>query len=355
MTLARLVLANMRFHRRTITLTVASVALLLFLALSAVVFTTTIRQLADAPLRALHTEIILQKDTANKNPANIRTSGVIMPFTLTAFPRDTTLRTLSAIPNVSGLSTALVLWQFDAANNRTIVGISVNDKPIGLRKIAQWLMPGSTFFSADNAQEVILERHFAKLFGYTRGGTYTVGDHHYTIVGIVDFKEQSNLANAQVFMPYTTALALSGARTPVVNQVYIAVHNAALLTRTRGAITRAFPTFSLLTKDRLLKNVSSFHRIIYRFGTLFAIAASVLAGAMIAWILTLHRAALHTHTAILHAIGWPRALIVTWIVLELTIITATAAIIALALTTIVSRGILPHITLTATPLISFMR
>ena len=116
----KLVFKNLSFYWKKVLLTILLVASLFFLTLASFLFTNKIKSLADAPLNALQTEIILQEDSANKNPEQIKTSGVIMPFNLKSFSKSKTLSKLAKVPGVKDVSTALILWQFDIQNNRTI-------------------------------------------------------------------------------------------------------------------------------------------------------------------------------------------------------------------------------------------
>jgi len=343
------VVKNLSFYRKKVFLTTALVAALFFLMLAAFLFTQKIKRLADAPLQALQTEIIVQKDSANKSAQQIKTSGVIAPFNLTAFSKSDALAKLAQISGVTEVSTALVLWQFDLRNNRTIVGIDVHDPQIGLRKIQQWLMPRSRFFTDNNAREVIVERHFAKLFGFKRGGVYKINDADYTIVGIVDFKEQSNLANAQIFMPYGSTLALLGAKREVINQAYVSVADVSHLPAVHDDIARRFVGFSILTKDRLLKNVSSFHRLIYRFGNDFALAIATLALVLIFWVMKMHRMEFGGQTEILKFIGWPQKSIALWVIMESLLIVLLALCVGVVLALMFQWGFLSQMEIGVLP------
>jgi cell division protein FtsX len=339
----KIIFKNLLFYRQKTLLTVTLVSFLLFLALSSFMFTNKIKNLADAPLNSLQTEIILQKDKTNKNANEIKTSGVIEPFNLNSFSKKATLQKISGIKEIKNFSSALVLWQFDIQNNRTIVGLDVNDPLVGLRKIEQWLMPSSKFFSDDKADEVILERHFAKLFGYKLNSVYLIGDKNYKIVGIVDFKEESNLSNAQVFMPYNTALSLLGAEKPIINQVYISLDNASLLPKAQKEIESLLPDFSVITKDRLLKNLSSFNRLVYQFGNYFSLGIGFLSLVLISWILKMSRLEFKEQTKILKIIGWSKQKIRQWIFLESGAIIVFSLILSALFLAVFYWAILPKI------------
>jgi len=338
-----IIFKNLRFYWQKIALTVALVSFLIFLVLASILFTQKIKALADAPLNSLQTEIILQQDKLNKSADTIKTTGAIEPFNLASFSKNETKDKLQTQKEIKEISTALILWQFDIQNNRTLVGLDINEPQVGLRKIQQWLMPESEFFTSNTANEVILERHFAKLFGYKLHSDYKINKQDYKIVGIVDFKEESNLSNAQAFMPYESALQLIDKSSPVVNQVYISLANASLLSKVQENIESNFPNFSVLTKDRLLKNLSSFNRIMYQFGTYFAFAISVLVLFLVFWILKMNRMEFRNQTDILKMIGWPKADIRKWVALESLSVIVLALVLALILLLAFALWILPEI------------
>ncbi len=339
----KIVIKNLFFYWRKVLLLAGLVSFLLFLGFSSFLFVSKIKKSADAPLQSLQTEIILEQDQADKEASAVKTSGVIEPFNLASFPRQETVQKLLAIKGVSQVSSALLLWQFDIKNNRTIVGLDVNDPKVGLRKIEDLLMPGGRFFSNNDAPEVILERHFAKLFGYRLKGNYPINGQSYKIVGIVDFKEESNLSNAQVFMPYNSALHLAGKGEPVANQIYISLANASSLPRAQEEIKKAFPQFSVITKDRLLKNLSSFHRLVYRFGDYLATGVAFLALILVVWILKIGRMELGEQAKILRSMGWPQSRLRQWAAVEIGAIIVLSLLFCLVLLAIFYWGVLPRI------------
>jgi len=326
-----IIFKNVRFYWQKAVLTISLLALLLFISLASIAFTLHVQKLADQPLNSLQTEIVLQKDQSNQNPADIKTQGVIFPFNLQSFDKQRVERVLKSLPEMKRFSTALILWQFDLQNNKTIVGINVNDPNVGLRKIEDWLMKGGKFFSDNSALETILERHFATLFGYKLGGYYKINNQNYKIVGIVDFQEESNLVNAQIFLPYETALKLVNEKTSVINQVYVSLGNASLLPVVQKKISSLFPDFSVITKDRLLKNVSAFNRLIYQFGQYFVFIIVALVILLSAFIFKMHRLEFRNQTEILRIIGWPKRDILRWKLVEAGSMLVVALVISLVL------------------------
>jgi cell division protein FtsX len=341
--IGKIILKNLLFYWQKTAMATGLLALLFFVAFASFSFTLHIQRLADKPLSSMQTEIVLQKDHADQNPADIKTQGVILPFSLQTFDMDAVKNALISLPEIKEYSTALILWQFDIQNNKTIVAVNVGDPKVGLRKIEDWLMTGGKFFSSDYAQETILERHFATLFGYKPGESYKIEDQDYKIVGIVDFQEESNLVNAQIFLPYETALKLVPHKTPFANQVYVSLKNASLLPSVQKKVAALLPDFSVITKDRLLKNVSAFNHLIYQFGNYFVLTIVALVALLSFFIFKMHRLEFRSQTDILRTIGWPKRDILRWKLVEMCAMVSIALIISLIMLTIFNFAILPNV------------
>lgn len=344
MGLAALVLRNQLHHARKIIPVMLLCGLILLVPAASLLLTGHIRQMAARPLAALDTELILQLDRGAKEAAGVQTRGLVEPFQLHGFPEEEARRKLAAITGLSGFSMALTLWRFDPRNTLTVVGLAPEDPPVGLRKIEHLLMAGSRFFSPGQADEVILERHYAKLFGHKPGGLFPLAGRDLRIIGIVDFTEQSNLSNAAVFLPYATALTLANQEQRIANQVYLALDSAAEMQQVSRQIEAAFPGFSLLSRDSLYKNLSSINQLIYRGGHLLVGIISPVALLLLFWLLRLHRLEFAGQTLILRTIGWPRRDLACWLAWDLGYLVTGAAILAVLTSAVLAGWLLPLLT-----------
>jgi len=347
-TLATVVLRQLIFHRQKTLPVILLCGLILLLPAASGLLAARIATLADRPLAALDTELILQHDRGGKDPATIRirdqSKGLMEPFELHSFPKAETARRLAAIAGPRQYSTALLLWRFDPANTVTAVGLDPADPLVGLRKIETLLLPGGRFFSSDAADEVILERHFAKLFGHKPGGRLTLAGRELVIIGLVDFTEQSNLSNAALFLPYRTALALAGLTgEPVINQLFIALDSAAEVGAAGRELAAAFPAFSLISRDSLYQNLSALNRLIYRGGRLFTLLTLPLALLLLFWVLKIHYLEFAGQAAILQILGWPAAARRQWQLLEAACLLAGGLLLAGLLSLLLHYQLLPHL------------
>lgn len=342
MNLPGIVLQNLLFHRKKTLPVVLLSGLLLLLPAASWLLVRQITLLADRPLAALNTELIIQRDSGAKDSATVRTRGLVEPFNLHHFDREKADRGLAIITGIDRYSTALVLWQFDPQNTLTVVGLDPADPPVGLRKIENLLFRGR-FFSGSQAEEVILERHFAKLYGHKPGGRFPLAGRDLAIVGLVDFTEQSNLSNAAVFLPYDTALQLAGLRERVVNQIFIALASSSEVSGVSKELGRLFPDFSLISRDSLYKNLSAFNRLIYQGGHLVVILVLPLSFLLLFWLLRMHRLEFAGQTAILRILGWTKDDLRRWQAMDLGYLLAGGFVLAGILCLAIYFLLLPHL------------
>ncbi len=345
MTLFGIILRNQVFHYQKVSLTILLTGLMFFAPIASVLMTRHIRSLAEKPLQSLNTELILQNDHTDTPAEKIRTTGIILPFNLIPFPLAETRKKLDMVHEINQYSTALVLWQFDLNNTRTIIAVNCDDPQVGLRKIESFLMPGGRFFSGNNAPEVILERHYAKLYRQEVNQPFDLAGERFTIAGIVDFKEQSNLNTASIFLPYNTGLRISKQQTPVINQVFLSLHSSSDRETVSKKAMNLFPGYSLITKDSLLKNLSSFNKFLYRFGSYFMMIVTPLSLLLAAWIIIIYQLDLSYQTDILKIIGWPRKELFRWRLYDTAVLLFSGLCVAFVLSAFLSLIVLPMLTI----------
>jgi len=343
MNLGPLIIKNQLFYKAKVIPIVLLWALFISLPIANWIFVDHIKDLANKPLQSLNTEFILQKEAPKKEAKNVVTQGLIEPFNLDHFPKSS-LQKLQSVPAVRAYSSALTLWQLSPKGTQTIVALDPADPPVGLRKIESFLMPKSRFLKRTDARETLIERHYAKLFGYKKGKTVLVGGQPLTIVGVVDFKESSNLNSAQLFIPYQTALTLAHLQEDVVNQVYISLKSVENMSQTTQQISALFPGYALITKDSLYKNLTSFNRLIYDLGDYLVVGVGLLSLLLLYWVHRLYRLEFAPQTELLQTLGWSKRFRRQWLVWDTALIFLLGAGIAAAFIAAFYFGLLPLIT-----------
>ena len=146
-----------------------------------------------------------------------------------------------------------------------------------------------------------------------------------------------------MFIPEQTALALIGKEKLIVNQVFVSLSNASKLGNAQKQIESVLPNFSVLTKDRLLKNLSSFNSLVYQFGNYFVLAIFAIVLFLIYWILKMNRMEFGNQTEILAMLGWPKREVRIWIFLESAFIFIVAFGVSSIFMSIFAVFILPNV------------
>jgi len=188
---------------------------------------------------------------------------------------------------------------------------------------------------------VILERHFAKLYKYEVNTVYELAGRRLKVAGIVDFKEQSNLSTASLFLPYETGLNLAHLKEPVINQIFISLQSSADMSMVSHSVEDLFPGYSLITKDSLLKNLSSFNLFLYKSGSVFVAIILPLSALLVAWILKIYRLDFKYQTDILKTLGWPNKDLLVWRFYDMAIIAGAGLVMAVVLIALLSWQLLP--------------
>ena len=318
---------------------------LMFIAAASAMLMNHMAEQSQKPMKALNTELIIQKQTAQASPSGFKTGGIITPFNLQNFQSDESCGELRRLDYVSACSSALILWNLDTKGTLVIAGIKKNDPKAGLRTIESMLMSGS-FFSSDSADEVILERHYAAFFGHKLNMKYSLNEKEFKIVGIVDFVNQSNLNTASVFMPYETAVRLGGLKNGDVNQAYVALKSSSDIERLQKEASALLQDFRIITKDNLYKNLKGLNGIMLTFGSTVTAVLSAVSALLVVFLLKIHSYDFKRNADTLRMLGWKKNLCRQWLIADTAIILLCAAALCLLLVLVFSYAVLPAVNIT---------
>jgi hypothetical protein len=321
---------------------------LLFASIASAILMNHISMQALKPMQALDTELILQKPSAGGKTSGFETGGLITPFGMEVFDFNAARSSAESTGLVKASSSALILWKLDTGGTLVTAGIKKDDPDVGLRKIGSMIFHGE-FFSSDDASEVMLERHYAAFFGYKTGSVYRLSGYDLKVTGIVDFSDQSNLNAASVFLPYETAVKMSGLENNQVNQMYVSLNSAydtELFTQKTGELP-LLADFQMITKDSLYKNLRGISGIMLGFGktvTLVLFGGGVL---LCIFLLRIHAYDFRKNSETLRMLGWSAALRKKWTAADTLVILATAALFCAILTILFLYAGLPAVNIAA--------
>ncbi len=298
----RYVLNELRHrHNRTLVNVLGiAIGIALFVSINAV--STAYQKAVSAPFKDIGADIVVQKPEkravdAAQTPASMR--GVRLPFSNQLLaPED--VQKLGAIDGVGTSAYALLLWEFENNGFKTIMGVDLSQPNLGPVKVKEWLKEGRFPEAGD---EVVLEKHFAKFRHVARGNTMMIGGRPFTIVGLLEIKEGSQIASANIYLPLKDAQELSGNANGV-NIVYLRLSNPSFLDKVKSRIGRELPGLSVTSSDSFLEVMGGVSKISDQFSLLVSIIA--LGGAVLLIIKTMlgNLVARGSEIGILKAVGW---------------------------------------------------
>ncbi len=202
---------------------------------------------------------------------------------------------------VASVATSLLLWEFDQSGFRTIMGVDLSQPSLGPVKVKEWLKEGRF---PEKEGEVVLEKHFAKFRQAPLGGAIKINGQPFTVVGLLEIKEGSQIASANIYLSLADAQKLLGAESSGTNIVYLRLKNPSLLNQVKTRIGRELPGASVTSSDSFLELMGGVSKISDQFSLLVSMIA--LGGAIFLIIKTMlgNLVARSSEIGILKAVGW---------------------------------------------------
>jgi putative ABC transport system permease protein len=289
-------------HERTLVNVMGiAVGIALFVAINAVA--AAYHKAVSLPFENLGADLVVQrteKRTVNSGrpPASMR--GIRLPFSNQLLShRD--LEKLKSIEGVHSVASSLLLWEFTERGFRTIMGVDLGHPDLGPVKVKEWLTEGRF---PERQGEVVLEKHFAKFQKLNRGSTLDLSGRSFSVVGLLEIKEGSQIAAANIYLSLPDAQALLGEGQGVVNMVYIQLEDFSKLQKIKAQISSQIKGVSVSSPDSFLELMGGISRISDRFSAIASMVA--LGGAVLLIIKTMlsNLVERSREIGILKAVGW---------------------------------------------------
>jgi len=298
----RYVINELRHHHHRTLVNVLGIAIGIALFVSINAVSTAYHKAVNLPFKNIGADLVVQKpekravDSA-QGPASMR--GIRLPFSNQLLPASD-LQKLGSLDGVGAMASSLLLWEFDRGGFRTILGVDLSQPSLGPVKVKEWLKEGRF---PEREGEVVLEKHYAKFHHTMLGGKVTIGDRLFTTVGLLEIKEGSQIASANIYLPLADAQKLSG-EVNGVNMVYLRLHNPSLLTKVTSEIGRQMPGLSVTSSDSFLELMGGVSKISDQFSWIVSVIA--LGGAIFLVVKTMlaNLVARSSEIGILKAVGW---------------------------------------------------
>lgn len=287
-------------HRTLVNVLGIAIGIALFVSINAV--STAYQKAVSAPFKNLGADLVIQKpekravDSAQA-PASMR--GIRLPFSNQLLPTED-LQRLAALDGVASVGSSLFLWEFDNNGFRTIMGVDLSQPSLGPIKVKEWLKEGRF---PEKEGEVVLEKHFAKFHRTTLGSTMRIGSRPFTVVGLLEIKEGSQIASGNMYLTLSDAQNLSKDAQGV-NVAYLRLQNPSFLDKVKTLIGQEMPGLSVTSSDSFLEVMGGVSKISDQFTLLTSLIA--LAGAIFLIIKTMlgNLVARSSEIGILKAVGW---------------------------------------------------
>jgi len=330
------VLKELRHHhnRTLVNILGIGIGIALFVSINAV--STAYQKAVSLPFKNLGADIVVQRPEkravdSGQPPASMR--GIRLPFSNQLLPSED-LEKLKTIEGVDSMASSLLLWEFNKGGFRTIMGVDLAQPSLGPVKVKEWLKEGRF---PQKEGEVVLEKHYAKFHHTQIGGTVEINGRLFSVVGLLEIKEGSQIASANIYLPLQDAQGLldaessgvnpvrnsSGALNPAgiilksnpaveqrgiisngVNIVYLRLKNPSLLSQVKTSIAGKLNGVSVTSSDSSLELMGGVSRISDQFS--FIVSLIALGGAvfLIVKAMLSNLVERSREIGILKAVGW---------------------------------------------------
>ncbi len=291
----------MRHHRTLVNILGIAVGIALFVSINAV--SAAYQEAVRLPFANLGADLVVQrpqKQSLGSQPAPESMRGIRLPFSNQPLSSED-LRKLASIEGVGTMSASLLLWEFDRAGFRTIMGVDVSQPSLGPVKVKEWLNEGR--FPKQRG-EAVLEKHYAKFNHTELGDKIIIGGRDFTVVGLLEIREGSQIAAANVYLSLAGAQKLLGEKSKAVNIAYLRLKNPSLLSRVKTQVDKQLHGVSVASSDSFLELMGGVSKLGNRFALLISIIA--LGGAVFLIIKTMvaNLVLRSREIGILKAVGW---------------------------------------------------
>lgn len=295
------VLAELRNRRHRTLVNVLGIALGIALFVSINAVSTAYKKAVSAPFQNLGADLVVQKPEKRdfgspRMAASMR--GIRLPFSNRLLSAED-VRSLGSLDGVARAASSLLLWEFGRSGFRSIMGVDLTQPGLGPVKVKEWLKDGHF---PERSGEAVLEKHYAKFHRTKLRDAMTIGGRSFTVVGLLEIKEGSQIASANVYLPLKDAQELAGVGG--VNLVYLRLQNPSLLGDVKSRIGTIVPAASVTSSDSFLELMGGISKISDQFSWL--VSAIALGGAIFLIIKTMlaNLVARSNEIGILKAVGW---------------------------------------------------
>jgi putative ABC transport system permease protein len=299
----RYVFKELRNHHQRTLVNVLGIAvgIALFVSINAV--STAYQKAVSLPFKNLGADLVIQRPERRsigsaQAPESMR--GIRLPFSNQLLLSED-LRKLASIGGIGTMASSLLLWEFDRGGFRTIMGVDLSQPSLGPVKVKEWIKEGR--FPKQEG-EALIEKHYAKFHHTKLGDKMGIEGNDFNVVGLLEIKEGSQIASANIYLPLADAQKLLGKQAKGVNVVYLRLKNPSFLSRVKTEIAGQLNGVSVTSSDSFLELMGGVSKILDQFSLLISIIALGGAISLIIKTMLANLAARAREIGILKAVGW---------------------------------------------------
>ncbi|MGC8842545.1 MAG: ABC transporter permease [bacterium] len=214
------------------TLTIASIFFSILLLVAVLAIMQFFRDAMKVPFKTAGTDLAVETFVEPGPFKKIRQARH-----LGALP-DSLLQQIGQIPGVKGVSGVLLFWDYHPEDKDAMYnccGVDVRNPSIGPLSLApaagqMYAVINGRSFSLDDKYVAILDKKFAQAKNLKIGDHIELGYKDFEIIGIADMQGVPRVAEAEIFIPLTTAQELIHANQPnfpqdAVNMILVKLEN----------------------------------------------------------------------------------------------------------------------------------
>lgn len=291
-----------RLGRTLTTVLGVAIGVALFIALTAA--GEGFREVARRPLAGVGADIVLTRPASGNETAAAgqTTRGVRLPFGISTFTRGD-LNKEQKIQAVDAVAGALLLWDFGASSYQTVLGVDVNQPAVGPARAREWVVAGR-FLQSDDTRAAVVDKHYAAFFRLKPGDVVDIGGEPFRVVGIVEPKEGSQVAAANLYVPLADAQALAQLNADALNQIYVRVAQASAVDDVVGQSRAALGEVSATTAQSIVQVMGGIASVSERFASIAALVALLGGIALTGLALSASVTERRREIGVMKAVGW---------------------------------------------------
>ncbi len=335
----RYVSSELTYRWKRSALLIVGIALAVTLVTTLDMLGRAFADLATVPFRNLGADLIVQRSATQS--AVPKQMGVMLPYSAEPISAAEMQR-LAKEPGVTEAAGFVLLWNLGKGSFISITGIPLTPlaPALGPGRVRDWLYQGR--LPTPGTREVLVERHYGAFYRLAPGSAVEIGGEQFTVVGVVDIQQGSQIVASNFYMDIDEARQLANLPPDLVNQVFLKLSDMAQTESVKNHIASWLSHASVTSPGTMLQLFGGVSQTIGRFRSVAVVAGALAALALGATFVFGNLVERSRELAILRVIGWEQKQVRREIAAEMALQGLIAGILALGLLAIGS-DVLAHI------------